>query len=112
MTKIERGITERRAAERGHGCRQPRSAVQRGRQHIDIAGEAMRKALADEPQLACGHVWLVGAGPSDPSQLTLQALAALIQADVIVHVVIGKIVGHRAKLLLNAAQPCSAHTYP
>jgi uroporphyrin-III C-methyltransferase len=37
------------------------------------------------PRLAPGHVWLVGAGPGDPGQLTLAAMAALAQAEVVVH---------------------------
>ena len=36
-------------------------------------------------KLQPGKVWLVGAGPGHPGQLTLDALAALDQADVIVH---------------------------
>lgn len=36
-------------------------------------------------RLEPGHVWLAGAGPGDPGCLTLDVLAALTQADAVVH---------------------------
>ena len=39
----------------------------------------------DWPELERGWVWLCGAGPGDPGLLTLHALNALRQAEVIVH---------------------------
>ncbi|HEY2531449.1 MAG TPA: uroporphyrinogen-III C-methyltransferase [Xanthobacteraceae bacterium] len=40
---------------------------------------------AGVPVFTPGHVWLAGAGPGDPGLLTLDALAGLKAADVIVH---------------------------
>lgn len=47
--------------------------------------DALAALRGQYPILEPGQVWLVGAGPGDPGLLTLDAVAGLLQADVILH---------------------------
>jgi uroporphyrin-III C-methyltransferase len=47
--------------------------------------DSMHLPPGDWPVMQPGWVWLCGAGPGDPGLLTLHAMNALMQADVIVH---------------------------
>ena len=51
----------------------------------DAAQQAVEQALASSQLASAGSVVLMGAGPGDPGLLTLRALRALNEADVILH---------------------------
>ena len=50
-----------------------------------MIGAKLEGMMDGSPVFEPGSVWLVGAGPGDPGYLTVNAIAALQQADVILH---------------------------
>lgn len=51
----------------------------------EVAARQLTELRLSEGDILAGSVYLVGAGPGDPEQLTLRALRLLQQADVVVH---------------------------
>jgi len=47
--------------------------------------DAIARLAPQIPVFEPGHVWLAGAGPGNAGQLTLEVVAAIAQADIIVH---------------------------